>query len=565
MKADKSILHGYEDTKLVHYDEITKDFPNTVPYDELRNRSVKGVLKANRYVDGKLLQTYSGEDTHVLVVAATRQGKTTSFVIPQVLSFAMQAEKKSMIISDPKGELYRNIAGTLKGEGYDVLLLNLRDFQHSEAWNPLTRIYRKYRRSCILEDEVEVVNTKKGLRNKFQGVVYHKQEKLDEAFERMKKLIRADVDSELDKLMFAFIPIGEVTRNDPYWDDMARSGCKGVLQAMLEDSEPREGRTLVTEEMFSFNTLFTILDSLSESEHYDNDGFFSDRGEESAAFNYARGIIENASGTRQCIISNLKGKLLPFRNSSIRLLTACSSFDMHRLTGEKPVAVFISYPDESKATYHVISSFVQDAYSYLINHANGMPDGKLKTPFYFILDEFGNFPKIADFENVISACGGRNIWFNIVLQSYAQLDRVYGKETSEIIRDNLNMHVFLGSNNPATLAQFCEECGMTTRISPRTALNGDKSEIDRYDVETIPLIPRSKLSALRPGECIITEVNSGYVLFSKMERYYLCKEFNRLKQISDKNYVCSVNPLDKKYTYVFTRKKKTDSKFDFDF
>lgn len=562
MKIDNSILNGYENTKLIRYDEITSDFPNTVPYDDLPNRTVPGVLKANQYVDGKLVQTYSKEDTHALVVAATRQGKTTSFVIPQVLSFAKQATKKSMIISDPKGELYRTLTKTLKDEGYDVLLLNLRDFKHSELWNPLTPLFQEYNRTKTVEDEVELVETPDGLRNRFQGTVYQNQFKLDEAIEQMKTLIRADAESNIDKLMYAIIPVNDAV-NDQYWDDSSRSGGKAILCAMLEDSEPRKGRTVVTEDLFSFNSMFTILDHLTEAEQYDNDNFFSDRGAESPAYNNAKCIIENASGTRQCIISDLRSKLLPFRNSSIRLLTASSSFEMSRLTDEKPVAVFISYPDESKATYHVISSFIQDAYSYLIECANGKPNGKLERPFYFILDEFGNFPKITDFENVISACGGRNIWFNIVLQSYAQLDRVYGKETSGIIRDNLNMHIFMGSNNPSTLTQFCEECGLTTRIAPRSALNGDKREIDRYEIETIPLIPRSSLSALKPGECIVTEVNSGYVLFSRLERYYLCKEFMGLELSSEKDYYCSVNPLDKRFNYVFrnNRKKRTEDAF----
>ena len=90
---------------------------------------------------------------------------------------------------------------------------------------------------------------------------------------------------------------------------------------------------------------------------------------------------------------------------------------MSRLVSGRPTVVFISYPDETKVYYQVISTFVQSAYTYLINYANDMPSGKLDVPFYFILDEFGNFPKIVDFDTVISACGGRNIWFDIVLQS----------------------------------------------------------------------------------------------------------------------------------------------------
>lgn len=562
MKANNSILQGYENTRLIHYKEMPADFENTVEYGQLGEKYVKGVLKSNRYVDGKLLQTYSKDENHILTIAATRLGKTTSCVIPQVISFAKQLVKRSMIISDPKGELYRLLAALLKEEGYDVLMLNLRDYSHSELWNPLTPIYKKFQRAINLENEVELVETAEGAKNKFKGVVYSKQSELDDAIAEMRNLLLADVDSEIDKLMFTIIPHDD--SKDQYWNEAPRQWGKAHLWAMLEDSIPKDGKQKITEDTFSFNTMFTINDSLTEDEHYDNDDYFSGRGEESRANKYARGTIENASGTRQCIISCFNAKVQAYRNSTIRLITSCSSFDMSRLVSGRPTVVFISYPDETKVYYQVISTFVQSAYTYLINYANDMPSGKLDVPFYFILDEFGNFPKIVDFDTVISACGGRNIWFDIVLQSYAQLDNVYGKNTAEIIRDNLNMHIFLGSNNPATLELFSKECGNMTRISPRSALNGTKDEIDHYDIETIPLVPRSMLASLMPGECVVTEANCGYVLFSRMERYFNCREFEGLTLSSDKDYVCPVNPLDKKFIYKVKRDaSRRNRPFDF--
>ena len=562
MKANNSILQGYENTRLIHYKEMPADFENTLEYGQLGEKYVKGVLKSNRYVDGKLLQTYSKDENHILTIAATRLGKTTSCVIPQVISFAKQLVKRSMIISDPKGELYRLLAALLKEEGYDVLMLNLRDYSHSELWNPLTPIYKKFQRAINLENEVELVETAEGAKNKFKGVVYSKQSELDDAIAEMRNLLLADVDSEIDKLMFTIIPHDD--SKDQYWNEAPRQWGKAHLWAMLEDSIPKDGKQKITEDTFSFNTMFTINDSLTEDEHYDNDDYFSGRGEESRANKYARGTIENASGTRQCIISCFNAKVQAYRNSTIRLITSCSSFDMSRLVSGRPTVVFISYPDETKVYYQVISTFVQSAYTYLINYANDMPSGKLDVPFYFILDEFGNFPKIVDFDTVISACGGRNIWFDIVLQSYAQLDNVYGKNTAEIIRDNLNMHIFLGSNNPATLELFSKECGNMTRISPRSALNGTKDEIDHYDIETIPLVPRSMLASLMPGECVVTEANCGYVLFSRMERYFNCREFEGLTLSSDKDYVCPVNPLDKKFIYKVKRDaSRRNRPFDF--
>ena len=58
MNKEWKYLQGYENTPYVHFDEAAT-LPNTVTYDELPNRSVTGVLKANQYVNGKLTQTYT--------------------------------------------------------------------------------------------------------------------------------------------------------------------------------------------------------------------------------------------------------------------------------------------------------------------------------------------------------------------------------------------------------------------------------------------------------------------------------------------------------------------------
>ena len=203
----------------------------------------------------------------------------------------------------------------------------------------------------------------------------------------------------------------------------------------------------------------------------------------------------------------------------------------------------------------MISLFVQNMYKMLIERANNLPGGKLPVPFYFMLDEFGNFPALRDFDTTISACAGRNIYFTLVIQSYAQLNNVYGKDVAEIILDNLNVKIFLGSNNYDTLQQFSRECGEMTRISPLSALNGSGSEIEHYELETIPLITRSRLSCFESGECVVLEANCDHVLFSRLERYYLCPEFSSLPTASEHEYTCSVNPLYERY--LFTLKKRS--------
>ena len=558
---EKIINNGYESTCLLDYRNPAVNIANTIKFEDVGHKYMNGVLKANRYENGSLVQTYSARDTHVLTIAATRVGKTTSCVIPQIYSFASQPVKRSMVVSDPKGELYRLLADYLKKQGYDVLLLNLRDYAHSEYWNPLTPIYRKYREAINAEEDVQLVKVGTEWRNKFKGVVYEDQSLLDEAVRQVKRLIMSDVESEIDTLMYDLIPPD--TAPDQYWNESSRQWGKALILSMLEDSVPKNGKQIINEDNFSFDTMFRIFDMLTSENNFDDDEYFSSRGEDSRAYQNARIVVNNAANvTRSCIVACFNTKVQAYKNSGIRLMTRCNSFDLTRLTSGKPVAVFIAYPDENKVYYRIISSFIQSAYKHLINFANEKPDGRLDVPFYFMLDEFGNFPKIPDFETVISACGGRNIWFDIVLQSFSQLNNVYGRDTAEIIRDNLNMHIFLGSNNPATLEEFSKECGETTRISPCSALNGNGNEMTNFAIDNVRLVPKSMLTKLEAGECIVTEANCGYVLFSKMERYFACKEYEHLVLSSGKDYKSEMNPLDKKYDYSWVPRRKKN-KFDF--
>lgn len=547
MKIDKSIMEGYENSELDRYDDVDGVFPTTCAYEDLPNLSVSGVLKANRYVDGKLMQTYSDRENHVGIIAATRQGKTTSSIIPMVISNSRKKVKCNMVISDPKGEVYRYTAATLKEEGYRVIMINLRNYMHSECWNPLTPIFRKFQKAMSIYDRVEKVEENRQKKYRFMDVVYKNQLDLARAIQMQQSKELDEVYNDIDILGAMLVTIE--SKEDSSWERGARSIFKGFIHAMLEDSLLVDNP--ITEETFSFNTMFSIFATFSDNYCPYDCGYFSNRSEtKSKAYAMVKDCIFIADRTRDGYIATFAQKMSDFMNTAIRRVTSCNSFEVSEL-GQGPTALFLCYRDETQSHFQLISLFVQDAYKKLIEIAGENKNNKLPTPFYFMLDEFGNFPQLDNFKNTISACAGRNIWFVLVLQSYAQLDAVYGRDTAKIILDNLNVKIFYGSNNWTTISEFSESCGLCTRLSIESALNGNSEEIETYRTATVPLVPKSILCKLKPGECIVTEANCN-VMFSRLERYYLCSEFNNLPQMDEKEYACSVNPLDSKYTYCIT-------------
>ena len=97
--------------------------------------------------------------------------------------------------------------------------------------------------------------------------------------------------------------------------------------------------------------------------------------------------------------------------------------------------------------------FVKQCYESLIDvaHANG---GKLPIRTNFILDEFANMPPLKDVTTMITAARSRLIRFNLIIQNFAQLNQVYGKENAETIKGNCANLIYLLSSELGALKKL---------------------------------------------------------------------------------------------------------------
>ena len=123
----KEIATQYKEIEMMPSDEDgnTNYFPGKggMPISRWRNKF---------YIDSQL--------TNNLFLGATRSGKGEMFVFPliDILSRAeKQIDRPSMIIFDPKLELYKSSFKTLEKRGYKVRLLNLDNPMKSAGYNPL--------------------------------------------------------------------------------------------------------------------------------------------------------------------------------------------------------------------------------------------------------------------------------------------------------------------------------------------------------------------------------------------------------------------------------------------
>lgn len=127
------------------------------------------------------------------------------------------------------------------------------------------------------------------------------------------------------------------------------------------------------------------------------------------------------------------------------------------------MAVFLVMPEEDNTKYFIISLILQQLYREILVVAdeNG---GKLDNRVVFYWDEVGTIPKIESAEMMFSASRSRRVSIVPMIQSFAQLNKNYGKEGAEIIIDNCQDTIF-GGFAPNSSQRKCSPRAWAAKLS----------------------------------------------------------------------------------------------------
>ena len=176
------------------------------------------------------------------------------------------------------------------------------------------------------------------------------------------------------------------------------------------------------------------------------------------------------------IISTALSRLNSFIDSELeQILCFGTAIDAEKFCNEKS-AIFIVLPEEDISKYFMVSLIIQQLYREILVIAdeNG---GKLKNRVMFFCDEFGSFPKIEGAEAMFSASRSRRISIVAIIQSFAQLDKNYGREGQEIITDNTQLTIFGGfAPNSQSAEILSKALGEQTVLSGTVSHGRDKSQ-----------------------------------------------------------------------------------------
>ena len=393
--------------------------------------------------DGKKIWLDNGE-SHNLVIGSTGAGKTQDVVHPLVKILIKKGE--SMIITDPKGEIYKESAGLLKERGYKIVVLNFREPQRGNSWNPLALPYKLYKRGNV-----------------------------DKAMELL--------DDVASNILYE-----EGGNKDAFWEKTSADFFAGLTLGLFEDAK---------EEEVNINSI-SVMASVGEERFGPRSSYikeyFNGKNPASAAYTCASGTVYAPEETKGSILSTFKQKIRIFASrENLSEMLSTSDFDMDMI-GKEKTAVFMIIQDEKK-TYHALATiFIKQCYESLIDVAQHTQNGALPIRTNFILDEFQNMPPLKDVTTMVAAARSRHIRLTMIIQNFAGLEATYSKEIAQTIRSNCNNLLYLLTTELSALEEISKLCGeKKVKVG-----KGDKEH-----EETRPLISVSELQLMKENEAIV--------------------------------------------------------------
>lgn len=389
--------------------------------------------KNNKYV------WFDMETPHWIYLGSTGSGKSVTAVIPQCSFIATAKIKQSVFITDPKGEIFSTTSKMFEDNGYNILTLDFRNPSLSNHLNILEPIIREYEQFSKNEKlaQSEKSNKKK---IKYQNKSIEHLAECNQLIESISRIIMEDK-----------------TAKEAFWNNTASDLLYGLISLFLEEYADgkikREQITLSSIKKFQNSSLTDknqkLLKKYVEEKPY---GFKSK--------DKLIPVISSSENTYRSITSVFNERMSLFDDINVENITSNSDFEFDIL-GKKPTVLYCCIPDESKIYYSLISIIVSLIYKTLVLLSNTQPNKRLPYDLVFLLDEFANTPPLEDIETIVSVARSRGMYFQFFLQSFAQLDNLYGKEVSQIIQDNCGL-AYLKTNTQETAESISKRLGNKT-------------------------------------------------------------------------------------------------------
>ena len=472
-------------------------------------------------------------DVHALMIGAAGVGKTAYWLYP-CIEYAC-ATGMSFLSTDTKGDVVRNY-GTIaeKYYGYKISVIDLRNPTRSHG-NNLLHLVNKYMDLYKAEPEQLVY---KARAEKYAKII-------------SKTIILSGMDSA---------SFGQ----NAYFYDAAEGLLTATILLVSEFCEPKERHIVsvfkIIQELFAptnkkGKNQFQLLMEYLPDDH--------------KAKWFAGAALNTAEQAMSSVMSTALSRLNAFLDSELeQLLCFDTEIDAEKFCNEK-CAIFIVMPEENPNTFFMVSLIIQQLYREILSVAdeNG---GVLKNRCVFFCDEFGTLPKIDSAEMMFSASRSRRLQIVPIIQSFAQLERNYGKEGADVIIDNTQLTIFGGFAPNSTSAEV-----LSKALGSRTVMSGSVSRSKNDPSQSLQMIERplmtpDELKSLPKGAFVV--MKTGFYpmkvklkLFFKWgikfeEKYEVMENGNREVHYANRSEL--FNNIIQEYHPQYLEQPVTDSDFD---
>ena len=404
-------------------------------------------------------------DVHALMIGAAGVGKTAYWLYP-CIEYAC-ATGMSFLSTDTKGDVVRNY-GTIaeKYYGYNVSVIDLRNPTRSHG-NNLLHLVNKYMDLYKAEPEQLVY---KARTEKYAKII-------------SKTIILSGMDSA---------SFGQ----NAYFYDAAEGLLTATILLVAEFCEPEERHIIsvfkIIQELFAptgkkgKNQFQLLMDYLPDDHK---------------AKWFAGAALNTAEQSMSSVMSTALSRLNAFLDSEFeQLLCFDTEIDAEKFCNEK-CAIFIVMPEENPNTFFMVSLIIQQLYREILSVAdeNG---GVLKNRCVFFCDG-GTLPKIDSAEMMFSASRSRRFQIVPIIQSFAQLEKNYGKEGADVIIDNTQLTIFGGFAPNSTSAEV-----LSKALGSRTVMSGSVSKSKNDPSQSLQMIERplmtpDELKSLPKGTFVV--------------------------------------------------------------
>lgn len=503
---------------------------------------------------------FDNTSPHWVLIGSSGSGKSTCIVLPECIMFAKAKNKRSIIVTDPKGEIFSKTSKLFKDNGYNIYTIDFRNPNLSNRINIMQPIINEWKLHCSSNNKLficmcylyeklkidydlfvsnESYRNEIKLKNKIDNyIIEYLLNKIDTINDNLqdessiindKSIFKDDFKEINDKSLVSFFNKMKLSilldyiktyQNDSSSHQAESIRLTNSLADLIfvekDDKDPfwlnsaknlfkgicgifleDYQNGLIPEEKINISSIKKFQNSsLIKENQMYLQRNLNNREYGTLSKDYLTSILSASENTYKSITTVFASKMQIFDDLNVENITSISEFEFSSIVNN-PTILYIIVPDEDKSYYQLITIIVGIIYKDLTKLAN-LPENKGTLPrkIEWILDEFANCPPLAEIDTIVSVARSRGMRFQFFIQSFAQLENVYTKEVASIILDNSAL-CYLKTNSVDCANIISQKLGKATIETSSISQSTDTFKVGAN--QTTSLVGRELLT---PNEII---------------------------------------------------------------